>query len=195
MGALIKQTELLSRPVSVTGLYLAHSSFVRRVLRVHGVSHSCIEDGVQDVFLVALRRFSDFVPRASPRTWLFAISVRVAKDHRRRTRRKGGLLEFDERDVACSRFDPYAATLAAQTLERLEQRIGLLDEARRRVFLLAEVEEMSVPEIARALSVKLNTVYSRLRSARREFGVLPRRLPRGGVSAARTRLSLRKDGS
>jgi RNA polymerase sigma-70 factor (ECF subfamily) len=41
-----------------------------------------------------------------------------------------------------------------------------LDEAKREVFVLAELEELSAPEIAQALGINLNTVYSRLRAAR-----------------------------
>jgi len=47
--------------------------------------------------------------------------------------------------------------------------LGALDDAKRSVFVLFELEEMTAPQIAEALSIKLNTVYSRLRFARAEF--------------------------
>ena len=171
MSSFIQPPDFSARPATVATLYVQHSEFVRRVLRVHGVGAWSVEDAVQDVFLVVFRRLSDFVPLASHKTWLFAIAARVARDYRRRSSRKGGLLGLEENDVPCSRADPYAAAVAAQTLRALERRLGSLDAARREIFILAQVEQMTAPEIAKALSVKLNTVYSRLRSARREFGV------------------------
>ena len=44
-----------------------------------------------------------------------------------------------------------------------------LDDDKREVFVLAELEQMSVPEIADTLSLNVNTVYSRLRAARQAF--------------------------
>jgi RNA polymerase sigma-70 factor (ECF subfamily) len=155
----------------VERLYAEHRGFVRQVLRAHGVTPASLDDGVQDVFLVAFRRIGDFVPRASHRSWLYGIAARVAKDHRRRSSRKGGLLELDVEDVACPRNDPCRTAVTAQALHGLYWRLGRMQEARRRIFILAEVEEMTAPEIAERLSVKLNTVYSRLRAARREFRV------------------------
>ena len=56
-----------------------------------------------------------------------------------------------------------------QALSTLERFIESLDEKKKPVFTLAEVEGMTAPEIAAALDVKLNTVYSRIRLARKEF--------------------------
>ena len=157
-------------PLTTVGsLYLEHADFVRHVLRACGVTAASLEDGVQDVFLVVFRRFDEFVPRASYKTWIYGIALRVAKDHRRRTFRKGGLFDLDEIDVACPGPDPCAAAATAQALRGLRGRLFRMDEARRSVFILAELEEMTAPEIAKTLRMNLNTVYSRLRSARREF--------------------------
>ena len=171
MSALVNAPCGLQRPVTVASLCSEYSDFVRRVLRVHGVAASWLEDATQDVFLVVFRRFDHFIPRASHKTWLFAIAARVAKDYRRRASRKEGLLEFEEHDLPCSRSDPFAAAAAAQSLRELQRQLGSLGDERREVFLLAQLEEMTAPEIAKALRVKLNTVYSRLRSARRELGL------------------------
>lgn len=61
---------------------------------------------------------------------------------------------------------------AAERLDRRDQIMAALDtlpDEQRAVIVLADVEEMSAPEIASALDVKLNTVYSRLRSARKSM--------------------------
>ena len=175
MKQLPESSRATARSPTVTGLYAQYSDFVRRVLRIHGVGPWCLEDAAQDVFLVVFRRFDDFVPRASHKTWLFAIAARVAKDYRRRASRKEGLLELDEHEPVCSRSDPYASVAAVQALRELDRQLGLLDVGRRDVFILAQVEQMTAPEIAETLRLKLNTVYSRLRSARREFGAMGRR--------------------
>jgi RNA polymerase sigma-70 factor (ECF subfamily) len=155
----------------VSTLYQQYAGFVRRVVRVHGVGAWSVEDAVQDVFVVVFRRFHDFVPNASHKTWLFAIAARVARDHRRRINRKGGLTRFEPNEVACSRADPSVAASTLEALRTLEGRLGLLPRDRREVFILAELEQMTAPEIARTLSMKLNTVYSRLRAARRELTI------------------------
>jgi RNA polymerase sigma-70 factor (ECF subfamily) len=50
-----------------------------------------------------------------------------------------------------------------------------LHDARREVFVLAELEQMTVPEIAELVGENVNTVYGRLRTARREFELAVRR--------------------
>jgi RNA polymerase sigma-70 factor, ECF subfamily len=157
------------RSLSVAALYSEYATLVRRVLRSRGVAPHSLEDATQDVFLVAFRRYEDFVPLASHRTWLFAIAVKVARDHRRRVARKGGLSELREHEFPCPRCDPFTATAAAQALALLNRKLERLARERRDVFILAELAQMTASEIAEVLCVKLNTVYSRLRAARREL--------------------------
>lgn len=149
---------------SVAALYRQHFQFVWRSLRRLGVRDASIEDALQDVFLVAHRKLADFDGRASHRAWLFAIAIRVAAEHRRRD----GRLQLDP-DASL------ATPHLADTLE-LRRRVDLLDrvldtlnDEQRAVFVMAEVEQFTAPEIADALGVKLNTVYSRLRLARARF--------------------------
>jgi RNA polymerase sigma-70 factor, ECF subfamily len=71
--------------------------------------------------------------------------------------------------AAPERDDPYEATVQAQARELVYQLLEELDDDKRAVFILAELEQMTVPEIAELLSIKVNTAYSRLRAARRGF--------------------------
>ena len=64
-------------------------------------------------------------------------------------------------------------------MRELDRILGTLDEDKRAVFVLVEIEEMSAPEAAEALGAKVNTVYSRLRAARREV-LEALSAPRGG---------------
>lgn len=173
MSVMLPQRPFSARSLSVASLYVEYATLVRRVLRTHGVADACIDDATQDVFLVAFRRHQDFVPIASYKTWLFAIAVKVARDHRRRAGRKGGLAELQEHEIPCSRADPFAAVATAQGLTALNHKLQRLPCDRREVFILAELAQMTAPEIAELLSLKLNTVYSRLRAARRDLQLGP----------------------
>ena len=150
-----------------TELYEGQFDFVWRTVRLLGTAAENTDDAVQDVFLVAHRRLGDFEARASARTWLFAIALRVVSDHRRSRKRRLRLLERARDSAPASGDNPLDAAVAAQTRQQLMAALESLPEEQRVVFALTELEEMSAPEIAAALQVNLNTVYTRLRSARR----------------------------
>ena len=169
MSIMLPQRPFSGRSLKVAALYLEHARLVRRVLRSHGVHHDSLEDAVQDVFLVAFRRYEDFVPNASYKTWLFAIAVKVARDYRRRVSRKGGLTTLHEQELPSARPDPLSAAVAAQSLRSLNGKLERLACERREIFILAELEQLTAREIAELLSLNLNTVYSRLRAARRDL--------------------------
>ncbi|HEU4407494.1 MAG TPA: sigma-70 family RNA polymerase sigma factor [Polyangiaceae bacterium] len=149
-------------------VYNDYFDFVWRSLRRLGVAESSVEDALQDVFVVVHRRLDEFGGRSSLKTWLFGIALRVTHDHRRRVRRKGGHEPLDEA-VADPAPGPQERAANAEMIGLLDRALDALDDDRRAVFVLAELEQMSAPEIAEALGVKLNTVYSRLRLARQDF--------------------------
>ena len=150
-------------------IYDEHFNFVWRSARRMGVAESSADDVVQEVFLVAHRRLADFEGRSSVKTWLFAILLRVVSDHRRRIRRKGGLDPLPEGLAACADSGPAEQAERRDKIHLLYTLLETLDEDKRAVFVLAELEQMTAPEIAQALSIKLNTVYSRLRAGRKKF--------------------------
>lgn len=152
-------------------LYDAHVAFVWRNLRRLGVADADVEDKVQEVFVVAHRRWSDFVDRGhGPRAWLFQIALRVASDARRHRRRHpvdpdGGIAQ-DRVGIDA----PQAAELARrEAIDLLDRALASIDIGRRAVLVLHEIEQMTAPEIAKTLEIPLNTVYSRLRVARVEL--------------------------
>lgn len=142
--------------------------FVWRSLRRLGVPAASIDDAVQDVFVVVHRRLVEFEGRSSLKTWVFAIALRVARDHQRSARRKGGHEPLDPR-IADDTPGPVESLARAEAVRELDRILAALDEDKRTVFVLAEIEQMTAPEIAEALGINLNTVYSRLRLARRAF--------------------------
>lgn len=149
-------------------LYDDHVDFIWRSLKCLGVPDQNVDDAVQDVFMVVHRRLPSFEARSAVRTWLFGIVLHVAGDHRRRERRKGGLAPLDF-EVADRAPGPLEDAARAEALRTLALVLEELDQDKRDVLVLAELEQQSAPEIAAALGLNVNTVYSRLRAARRAF--------------------------
>jgi RNA polymerase sigma-70 factor (ECF subfamily) len=156
------------RVPSFDEIYAAHFAFVWRVLRTFGVAEAGIEDAVQDVFVVVHRRLGDFEGRAAVTTWLFAIARRIASGHRRRLAGNAGRTEVLDDDLVGT-ADTFAALSRAQAAATVMSILERMDEDKRTVFALVELEGMSVPEVANVLELNLNTAYSRLRLARVAF--------------------------
>ena len=158
------------------GLYETHFGFVWRSLRRLGVPESSAEDAAQDVFLVVHRRHGSYDSRWSRvETWLFGIVLRVARDHRRSRRRWH--FRFDPTaDVekvlehrAVKHGGPESDLARREAVELLELALGALDDRKRAVLVMVDVEGFTVPEAAEALGVNVNTAYWRLRAGRAEF--------------------------
>jgi RNA polymerase sigma-70 factor (ECF subfamily) len=157
-----------SARLTVEQVYQGYFDFVWCAARRLGVPPASLDDVVQDVFVVVHRRLPDFEGRSSVKTWLFGIVLRISRDHRRAVRRKGGLAPLDE-GMADGRPSPLEATVQSEALQRIHDLLGELDDAKREVWIMAEFEQMTVPEIAEVLGINHNTVYSRLRAARIAF--------------------------
>jgi RNA polymerase sigma-70 factor (ECF subfamily) len=155
---------------SFEALYQGHFAFVWRTLWRLGVWQASVADAAQDVFLVIHRRHGDLLGSEVARSWVYGIVVRVARDYRRSQLRKGLPSGVDPDEVS----DPQARS-PAQRLELhqavvvLNRLLDTLDDEKREVLVLVELEQMTVPEIAELLGAKPNTVYTRLRAARQEF--------------------------
>jgi RNA polymerase sigma-70 factor, ECF subfamily len=148
-------------------VYRAHVDFVWRIVRRLGVADAAVDDVVHDVFLIVQRRLGDYDPRYSMRSWLVGIARRVSKDwFRGRERANARLRLVPPRPVVANPEDVAVRTEAADFVRHF---LDGLEHEQQMVFMLADVEGMSAPEIARALRVKLPTVYSRLRLARQKF--------------------------
>jgi RNA polymerase sigma-70 factor (ECF subfamily) len=155
-------------------VYKEYFAFVWRSARGLGVRPAALDDVVQEIFVVVHRRLPEFAARSSMRTWLSGIVLNVVRHHRRSVSRKSPHelsteTPADPEALRASGADPYEAAALAEGTRVLQRLLDELDEEKREVLVLAELEEMPVPEIAEALGLKLNTAYSRLRLAREEF--------------------------
>jgi RNA polymerase sigma-70 factor (ECF subfamily) len=141
--------------------------FVWRALRRFGVQESDAEDAAQQVFMVAARKLEKIEPNRE-RAFLFATALRVARNERRRAaRRPREDLELHEPMTD----EPAADDLLEQARSRrvLDSILNRLSERLRAVFILYEIEDLTMAEIAVVLAISSGTVASRLRRARRRF--------------------------
>jgi RNA polymerase sigma-70 factor, ECF subfamily len=129
------------------------------------------EELAQETFLAVLRGVERYEPRASFRTYLYAIAFRQVSAEWRRTKRDTQPVENER----ATQDDP------GETLW-LRRAIDQLEAAHREVLLLREFEQLSYEEIAALLRVPVNTVRSRLFRARMELKALlsPERRPSEG---------------
>lgn len=126
-----------------------------------GVPAGAVDDAVQDVFVVLHRRRHEF-DGGSIRALLYGITRRIARSYRDRARREV-LLPVDERSFGPGLDEEVARRQAAAVLR---DALDAMDEDKRMAFVLAEIEDLPMPEVAQCLEINLNTAYSRVRAAR-----------------------------
>jgi RNA polymerase sigma-70 factor (ECF subfamily) len=124
-----------------------------------------VDDAFQDVFVVVHRRLREFDGRHSLRSWLYAIARRVAS-HYRRARRRAFACEQIEQDLPDRTPGPLELAQQRETLNEVEAALAELGPEKRRLLVLADIEQHSVPEIAEMTGTGLSTIYTRLRRAR-----------------------------
>jgi RNA polymerase sigma-70 factor (ECF subfamily) len=157
-------------------LYRAELGYVWRTLRRLGVPGADVEDLAHDVFVIVHRKLDQYDPTRPLRPWLFGIAFRVAAGHRRlhRTAREVPMAEPEaEAEVSA---EGEARVEAAERRALVLAALAEIDLDQRAVLVLHDIDGCPVPEIAQALDVKLNTVYSRLRLAREKFAAAVSRL-------------------
>jgi RNA polymerase sigma-70 factor, ECF subfamily len=158
-----------SLDAQVVELYDRYFDFVWRSLCRLGVPPADLEDAAQDVFIVVHRRLATYEERGSVKSWIFGIALRVAKIHRQRGAQRRAQISADESVLVCTRGSPEELRAKMQAAEQVQLLLDELDDDKRAVFVLAELEHMPASEISQALGIPANTVYSRLRLARAAF--------------------------
>ena len=159
----------MAAELDVVQIYEQHFDFVWRSLRRLGVAPTDLEDAAQDVFVVVHRRLSSFEHRSTLKSWIFGIALRIAKVYRHKTARQRTGVPADEALLVCTSASPEQARVHVQAAEQVQLLLDELDDDKRAVFILAELEQLPAAEIAVALGIPVNTVYSRLRLARAAF--------------------------
>jgi RNA polymerase sigma-70 factor (ECF subfamily) len=140
--------------------------FVWRVVRRLGVPAPDVPDVCQEVFLVVHRKLPAFQGASSLKTWLYAICVRVVSGYRRRGYRskEETVAVLPEESTRPTQDGDLERRRAREHLWRILEALGA---EKRDVFVLYELEELSMPEVAELVGCPLTTAYSRLHAARK----------------------------
>jgi RNA polymerase sigma-70 factor (ECF subfamily) len=133
------------------------------------------EDAAQETFLKAFRKLATFRGEAKFGTWLISITLNEARS-RLRSRKNIKIESLDEAPERQERISPALLRdwreIPSEALERkeirqlLQQAINDLPLIYREVFLLRDVEELSVAESAETLDISIASVKVRLHRAR-----------------------------
>lgn len=153
-------------------VYRDHFAFVWRSAKRLGVREASLDDVVQEVFVIVHRRLAEFEARSSLKTWLFGITLRVARDHRRsvaRKNREGDGGQIDPDTLRSTTPGPSENIERSEAVRLLHALLDEMDDERREIFVMAELEQMTMPDIAATLGLNVNTAYARLRAARQAF--------------------------
>ena len=156
----------LSARTDFESFYRAHAAFVWRSMRRLGVAPADLEDSAQEVFIIAHRKLPEFEGRSTLKTWVFGICLRVASDWRKKTsaRREAPMTEAPVRSTSGETATREIAMRQAR--QKLADALQRLDDDKRAVFVLYELEQVSMIEVAQAVGCPLQTAYSRLHAAR-----------------------------
>ncbi len=146
----------------------AHFDFVWRFLRRLGAPSGVADDLAQEVYLVLSRRLDEVHP-GKERSFLFGTAVRLAAEERRLRQRRGWADADALEDVVDPAPGPETQLDESRAREKLDAILAAMPEELRIVFVLFELEEMTMSDIANLLEVPAGTVASRLRRAREDF--------------------------
>jgi RNA polymerase sigma-70 factor (ECF subfamily) len=147
-------------------LFHEYAPFVLRAMRHLGVGSADLNDQCQDVFVAVFQGLETFGGRSSLRTWIYGICRHIASNYRRRAyiRRERSVAEVPEQATAPNQYEALERQQGSLQLQAL---LNILDDDKREAFVLYELEELSMKEVAAICDCPLQTAYSRLHAARR----------------------------
>jgi RNA polymerase sigma-70 factor (ECF subfamily) len=154
-------------PARLRVLVDSHFDFIWRSLRRLGLPDADADDAAQRVFWIASRKLGR-IEHGKERAFLFGTACHVAREARRaRGRRREDLTDgIEVEDATQGAEELVDRNKAREVLDRVLDSMSLDVRA---VFVLFEIEEMTVPAIAELLDVPAGTVASRLRRGRELF--------------------------
>lgn len=156
-------------PQLFAAVFAEHAPRVLRMLPRLGVPAADLEDVCQEVFVVVHQRWHDFRGDSSLRTWIYGIALRKAVGHRRRKHVRDSVTLAEDVHLAPSPPEQQQGLERSQARALLVRLLDELPELPREVFVLYELEKLSMHEIATLQEVPLNTAYSRLYAARAQL--------------------------
>jgi RNA polymerase sigma-70 factor (ECF subfamily) len=157
-------------------------------------NHAIAEELAQDVFIRVYRSRGNYRPDAKFTTWLFRITMNIALNWRRDTRREAGFVRLDRevhgtRKLQLSDWEPRAdeVLMRAQHAREIRAAIETLPPKQLAAVLMHKYEGMDYAQIARVLRCSIPALKSLLFRA---YETLRRRLAH--LAPAVTELATRK---
>ena len=151
-------------------LFDRHEPDLRRYLGRLGVSAADADDLVQTTFLEVMRAAPRFDPALPARAWLMGIATMMVRRHRRTlARAMARLTSWAIQPREDSPPTPAQAFESDEAARQLQRAFDALSQKKREVFVMVTLEGMSGDQVARALDIPVNTVWTRLHHARREL--------------------------
>jgi RNA polymerase sigma-70 factor, ECF subfamily len=171
----------LSRPASAAdqefrALFDAHAEYVMKSLRRLGVRPGDVEDLAHEVFLTVLRKLDTYDRKRPVRPWLFAFALRFASAYRQSAYVRREQLNGEEPEVGGDRATSEQVLIDRESSQLVYRALDAMDDDKRIVFTMFELDERPAGEIAHELGIPQNTVFSRLRAARETFSATVKRL-------------------
>jgi RNA polymerase sigma-70 factor, ECF subfamily len=166
-------------PPSFRQIYQDHAALAWRMLRRLGVRDAEAEDACQDVFVVVNAKLSGFDRTRPLKPWIIGICLKVAAGYRRKVHLRRET-SAEAPHAAVEPAQPRAIE-SRQARAMLEHILSQLTDEQREVFVLFELQELPMSEVADLVAVPLQTAYSRLYAARRRVDAQIERLQAGGT--------------
>lgn len=148
-----------------------HFEVLWRFLRRLGIPKGDVDDAVQEVVLVLARKL-DRVEVGSERSFVLSTAFRVASSFRRAAKRRREVDDGGLEELEAPELNPEALAEKQRLRAVLQRVLNELPMELRAVFVLYELEELTMAEIASTLELPPGTVASRLRRAREQFEML-----------------------
>jgi len=149
-----------------------HNQLMYRVIRGYLSDENDVEDAMQDAYIRAYEKLSQFRAEASFSTWLVRIGINEALKRIRGLKKNpvlhsvGGELQNDLVMQIPDTMNPEKKTIQFETKRIIEQAIDHLPEKYRSVFIMREVEDMDIDEVAGCLGITTENVKVRAHRAK-----------------------------
>lgn len=178
------RSELTARRRRLRAIVDRQYDFVWRAVRYLGVSDASAEDAAQEVLCVLARRLDEIEPNKET-AFLFSTAMRVASHARRSERRRPQMADEEVDALVAPWPSPDELVDARRAQGVLQEVLEAMPVDLRIVFVLFELEELTLAQIADCLAIPHGTAASRLRRARDSFqSIVERRQARHHRSAS-----------
>ncbi len=167
---------VMESSAELTALYRAEFPYVWNVLFRLGVTGPEREDFAQEAFAAAFKQWPQYDRSRPVKPWLFGISYRLVRDFRRKHQHRFERHGLEQDQIQGHHRSAEEVVARQQGLQLVQRALESMELERRAVFVMHEIEGHPIPAVSEELQIPLNTAYSRLRLARRDFNQFVARL-------------------